>query len=108
MQLVLPSESEKENTQGPLTVIDNGGGKGKGKASMQLQQHQFVDLAYQSCLFTDYRTGHLTMTQHPSVELLTNHVGLWVLTQDFQRHLFPPTITTLQMMPLPSLPSWEK
>jgi hypothetical protein len=105
MQLVLPSESEKENTQGPLTVIDNGRGKGKGKASIWSQQHQFVDLAYQSCLFTDYHTGYLTMTQHPSIKLLINCIGLWVLTQDFQYYLFPPTITMFQMMPLPSLPS---
>jgi hypothetical protein len=35
MQLVLSSEPDKEDTQGPLTMINNGRGKGKSKASMQ-------------------------------------------------------------------------
>ena len=42
MQLVLLSEPEEENTQGPLTVIDNGRGKGKGKASMWSRQRQLL------------------------------------------------------------------
>jgi hypothetical protein len=38
MQLVLPSEPDEENIQGPLTMIDNGRGKGKSKASTRQRQ----------------------------------------------------------------------
>jgi hypothetical protein len=38
MQLALTSEPDKENDQGPLTVIDKGRGKGKGKVSMRQRQ----------------------------------------------------------------------
>jgi hypothetical protein len=38
MPLVLTNEPDKENEQGPLTMIDNGKGKGKGKASMRQSQ----------------------------------------------------------------------
>ena len=48
-----------------------------------------VDLAYKSCLFTDYHTSYLTMTQCPSVEWLMNHVGLWGSDSGFPVSSFP-------------------
>jgi hypothetical protein len=48
-----------------------------------------VDLAYKLCLFTDYCTSHLTMTQHPSVEWLMNHVGLQGSDSGFPASSFP-------------------
>jgi len=73
MQLALTSEPNGENGQGPLTLIDNGRGKGKGKpAGKGKASTQQCQLAYQSCLFTDYLTLNF---QHPaSVELLMNQV----------------------------------
>ena len=70
----LISTESLSGDKGPLTLIDNGRGKGKGKGKGKGNHTAMsvVNMAYQSCLFTD----HLTLNfQCPtSVELLMNQV----------------------------------